>query len=145
MGNKDRGSNTHGHGSSKKNRGAGSRGGRGKAGMGKKAKHKKQTAQGQADGKYLGGKGFQRPKSVSSEQTGINLKYIDQNIDSFVEEGHAEKDGDSYVFNAEEAGYDKVLGGGRLTRDIDIKAQKFSSSAEEKIADNGNDAIELED
>jgi len=111
--------------------------------MGKKAKHKKHTAQ--SDGKYLGSKGFQRPKSVSSEQTGINLKDIDQNIDSFVEEGHAEEEGDGYVFNAEEAGFDKVLGGGRLTRDIDIKAPKFSSSAEEKIADNGNDAIELED
>ncbi len=143
MGNKDRGSNTHGHGSSKKNRGAGSRGGRGKAGMGKKAKHKKRTAQ--SDGKYLGGKGFQRPKSVSSEQDGINLKYIDQHIGSFVENGSAEKDGESYVFNAKDAGFDKVLGGGRLTRDIDIKAPMFSSSAEEKIANNGNDAIELDE
>ncbi|MDY6771503.1 MAG: uL15m family ribosomal protein [Candidatus Nanohaloarchaea archaeon] len=140
---KKRGSGTHGHGSSKKNRGAGSRGGRGKAGMGKKAKHKKRTAQ--EGGKYLGEKGFQRPDSVQNEQNGINLKDIDQRIDQFVEAGVAEKDGDSYVFDADEAGYDKVLGGGKLTKDIDIKAAKFSSSAEDKIADNGNEAIELED
>lgn len=111
--------------------------------MGKKAKHKKRTAQ--SDGKYLGGKGFKQPKAVRTEQKGVNLKYIDQHIEQFVEEGHAEEDGDGYVFDAEAAGYDKVLGGGYLTQDIDIKAPKFSSTAEEKIADNGNQAIELDE
>lgn len=138
MGNKDRGSGTHGHGSSKKRRGAGNRGGRGKAGLGKKAKHKKM----QQRDEYLGEKGFSRAEQ--EETTGINLKDIDQRIDTFVEEGVAEQDGDGYVFDAEAAGYDKVLAGGHLTQDIDVKAAAFSERAQEKIEDNGNSAITVD-
>jgi large subunit ribosomal protein L15 len=89
-------------------------------------------------------KGFKRPPQVQEEQHGINLMQIDQRIEQFVDEGSAEKDGDSYTFNAAEAGYDKVLAKGRLTKDIDIEADSFSDRAEEKIADNGNEAISLE-
>ncbi len=137
MGNKDRGSGTHGHGSSKKNRGAGSRGGRGKAGLGKKAKHKKQSV----EPDYLGEKGFERPQGLQEEDDTINLLDIDQHIERFVEEGVAEEKDGTYIFDAEEAGFDKVLGKGRLTRDIDVKAKSFSSRAEEKIEENGNQAI----
>ncbi|MDY6789349.1 MAG: uL15m family ribosomal protein [Candidatus Nanohaloarchaea archaeon] len=137
MGNKDRGSGTHGHGSSKKNRGAGSRGGRGKAGLGKKAKHKKQSVKPD----YLGEKGFSRPKDLQEEKETINLLEIDQKIDKFVEQGFAEEKDGKYIFDAEEAGFDKVLGRGRLTKNIDIQAESFSSRAEEKIEENGNKAI----
>ncbi len=140
MGNKKRGSGTHGHGSSKKRRGAGNRGGRGNAGRGKKAKHKKFT--GMKEG-VLGESGFNRPKKLQNDQNTINLKEIDQKIDTFVEKGFAEKKGDKYVFNAEEAGFDKVLGSGTLYRDIDVKAKKFSESAEKKIEENGNEAVSL--
>lgn len=121
-------SGTHGHGSGKKNRGAGNRGGRGKAGRGKKAGHEKMTK----DGIHkLGEEGF--TPYGSTEQTGINLRDIDQRIEEFVEAGVAEETEDGYVFHADKAGYNKVLGTGRLTRNITIKADKFSSSAEEKI------------
>ncbi|MDY6777759.1 MAG: uL15m family ribosomal protein [Candidatus Nanohaloarchaea archaeon] len=138
---KKRGSRSHGHGSSKKNRGAGNRGGRGKAGLGKKAKHKKFTAM--RGEEHLGERGFKRPPSVQSEQETINLMQIDQRIDQFVEEGAAEQDGDTYVFDASEAGYDKVLAQGQLRHDIDVRAEAFSDRAAEKIEENGNDAIEL--
>lgn len=143
MGNKNRGSNTHGAGSSKKRRGGGSRGGRGKAGRGKKAAHKKKKYI--KGGKYLGGHGFNRPDHLGGEKTGINLREIDQKIETFVEAGLAEETDDGYVFDASEAGFDKVLGKGHLTNDIDIKADSFSSSAERKIEDNGNEAIELDE
>lgn len=138
MGNKNRGSGTHGHGSSKKNRGAGNRGGRGKAGLGKKAKHKKSSIKGDD---HLGEKGFKRD---ADDEDGINLRDIDQRIDAFVADGVAEEDGDSYVFNARDAGYDKVLGAGRLTKDIDVKADAFSDTATRKIEEHGNEAIVLE-
>ena len=131
-------SGSHGYGSSKKNRGAGNRGGRGKAGRGKKAKHEKMTEDGIHQ---LGEKGF----TGGEEQTGINLKDIDQRIEEFVEEGVAEEDGSGYVFHADEAGYDKVLGGGKLTKDIEIHAEKFSSSAETKIEEAGSEAIVTEE
>ncbi|MFT4892706.1 MAG: large subunit ribosomal protein L15 [Candidatus Nanohaloarchaea archaeon] len=133
-------SGTHGHGSSKKNRGAGNRGGRGNAGRGKKAKHEKMTE----DGLHkLGekGEGFKD----AEDQTGINLRDIDQRIETFVEAGVAEETDDGYKFNAEEAGYEKILGGGKLTQEIEIHAEKFSSTAEDKIEEAGAKAVKVGD
>lgn len=132
-------SGSHGYGSSKKNRGAGNRGGRGNAGKGKKAKHEKMTEDGVHQ---LGEKGF---NSRQEDQNGINLRDIDQRIEEFVEAGVAEETDDGYVFHAEEAGYDKILGGGKLTEDIEIHAEKFSSSAERKIEEAGSEAIVTEE
>ncbi len=142
MAKKGRGSGTHGHGSSKKNRGAGNRGGRGNAGRGKKAKHKKVT--GMKDD-VLGESGFNRPKKLQKDVNTINLKEIDQRIEKFVEQGFAEEKDGSYVFDAKEAGFDKVLASGRLFKDIDVKAEEFSDSAERKIEESGNQAINIED
>ena len=129
-------SGSHGHGSSKKNRGAGNRGGRGKAGRGKKAKHEKMTEDGIHQ---LGekGEGF----TGGEEQTGINLKDIDQRIEAFQEKGVAEKTDEGYIFYADKAGYDKVLGGGKLTKHIEIHAEKFSRTAEDKIEESDSEAV----
>lgn len=132
-------SGSHGYGSSKKNRGAGNRGGRGNAGRGKKGSQKKMTEDGVHQ---LGERGF---NSRKDPQNGINLRDIDQRIDEFVEEGVAEKDGDSYVFHADQAGYDKILGRGDLTKNIEIHAEKFSSSAEEKIEETEGEAVVIEE
>jgi len=142
MGNKNRGSGTHGRGSSKKGRGAGNRGGRGEAGQGKKAKHKKQT--GLAKGGF-GESGFTRPPAVSEDQETINLMDIDQRIESFVDDGSAEEDNGSYVFDASEAGFDKILAKGKLMKDIDVKAPAFSDRAREKIEASGNQVIETDE
>lgn len=139
MGNKKRGSGTHGAGSSKKRRGGGSRGGRGNAGLGKKAKHKKMHA---IEEDYLGEKGFKQPDQ--DRNTVINLEQIDQRIDRLVAEGYAEETDDGYVFDADAAGYDKVLGRGRLTHDIDVNAPAFSDSARDKIEEHGNEATVTE-
>lgn len=131
-------SGSHGYGSSKKNRGAGSRGGRGNAGSGKKGQSKRMTEDGVQE---MGETGF---NSRQPDQDGINLRDIDQRIEEFVEAGVAEEDGDTYVFHAEKAGYDKVLGGGELRKDIEIHAEKFSGSAEEKIEESEGEAVKEE-
>lgn len=133
-------SGTHGHGSSKKNRGAGSRGGRGKAGGGKKAGHHKVKG---GEVNELGETGFNR--HGSREQDGINLRDIDQRIEEFVETGFAEETDEGYVFHADKAGYSKILGTGKLTRDIEIRAEEFSGSAEDKIEEAGAEAVEIEE
>ena len=129
-------SGSHGHGSSKKNRGAGNRGGRGNAGRGQKAKHEKMTKEGLHK---LGekGEGFKD----ADDQPGINLRDFDQRIEEFVEAGVAEETDDGYVFHADKAGYEKVLGSGRLTQEIEIHAESFSSTAEEKIEEAGAEAV----
>ena len=132
-------SGSHGYGSSKKNRGAGNRGGRGNAGSGKKGQSKKMTKEGVQE---MGENGF---SSRQDPQNGINLRDIDQRIQEFVDDGVAEESEDGYVFHADEAGYDKILGGGKLTRDIEIRAEKFSDSAEQKIEEAEAKATVLED
>jgi large subunit ribosomal protein L15 len=132
-------SGTHGHGSSKKNRGAGNRGGRGNAGSGKKGQSKNMTKEGINE---LGENGF---NSRQEPQNGINLRDIDQRIQEFVEEGVAEESGDSYVFHADEAGYDKILGSGQIRKPVEIRAKKFSDSAESKIEESDATAVKIED
>ena len=131
-------SGSHGYGSSKKNRGAGSRGGRGNAGSGKKGQSKRMTEDGVQE---MGETGF---NSRQPDQDGINLRDIDQRIEEFVEAGVAEEENGSYVFYAEEAGYDKVLGGGELRKDIEVHAEEFSGSAEEKIEESNGEAVKEE-
>ena len=131
-------SGSHGHGSSKKNRGAGNRGGRGNAGSGKKGQSHRMTEDGVQE---LGEHGF---NSRQPSQDGINLRDIDQRIQEFIEQGAAEKTGDGYVFYAEEAGYDKILGGGELRKDIEIHSEKFSNSAEQKIENSSGKAVKQE-
>lgn len=132
-------SGSHGHGSSKKNRGAGNRGGRGNAGRGKKAKHEKMTKDGVHQ---LGERGF---NSRKDPQNGINLRDIDEKIEEFVNEGVAEETDSGYVFHADKAGYDKILGTGRLYKDIEIHAEKFSDSAKEKLEEAGVELVEIEE
>ncbi|EHK00538.1 hypothetical protein HRED_03549 [Candidatus Haloredivivus sp. G17] len=78
-------SGSHGYGSSKKNRGAGNRGGKGNAGSGKKGQSKRMTEEGVQE---LGETGF---TSRQPEQNGINLRDIDDKIESLVEEGLAKR------------------------------------------------------
>lgn len=132
-------SGSNGHGSSKKNRGAGNRGGRGNAGRGKKAKHEKQTKDGIHQ---LGETGF---NSRKEPQNGINLRDIDQRIEEFVEQGYAEETDSGYIFHADEAGYDKVLGKGRMYLNIEIHAEKFSETAKEKIEESDSEMVEVEE
>ncbi|MFB6147898.1 MAG: uL15 family ribosomal protein, partial [Candidatus Nanohaloarchaea archaeon] len=129
----------HGKGSSKKGRGAGNRGGRGDAGQGKKGQQKKMTEEGVHE---LGEKGF---NSRTSEQDGINLRDIDEQIETFVEEGLAEETDEGYIFHADEAGYEKVLGTGQLRKNIEIRAESFSSSAERKIEESEGEAVKIEE
>lgn len=129
-------SGSHGHGSSKKNRGAGSKGGKGNAGSGKKGQSKRLTEEGV---QKLGEHGF---TSRTPEQDGINLRDIDQRIDKLVEEGLAEETEDGYVIDVSELGYDKVLGTGHLNSSIEIHADNFSSSAERKIEEADGEAVE---
>ena len=124
-----RGSKTHGGGAKKKRRGAGNRGGKGMAGTGKRADTKKPVIW--KNKKYFGRNGFynQNARKIRA----INIGFIDAHIDKF---GIKEKDG-TYSFDLKQLGYDKLLGGGRVTRKYEVKAEYVSRKAEEKIKNAG--------
>lgn len=130
------GSRTCGYGCAKKHRGAGSRGGRGNAGSGQH-KQKGYSILGKSFGKI----GFHRPSALMKKIRPINLSDIDNRIEKWAQEGKAKKTAGGYSIDMGDLGYDKVLGSGKLTHKIEVKALFFSESAKEKIAAAGGKAI----
>ncbi len=132
---KKRGTRTCGGGSHKKRRGKGNRGGSGKAGG---CKHKWSWTLKYAPN-HFGRRGFKIPKAVKKEYEIINVGEIEENLKKFLKNGIANEKKGKIIVNL--SGY-KVLGEGKITKPLIIKALAFSSSALEKIRNAGGEAIE---
>lgn len=138
-----RGSNTHGHGSSKKNRGAGNRGGRGHAGSGKKGGQKKTSAIKEG---WNQDKGFRSRKDITGQKPDtVNLGDLDNMLPRLKETGAAYMEDGDLVIDVAEAGYDKVLGKGVLREEATVKADAFSSGAKQKLESHGSTPVETGD
>lgn len=138
--NKMRGSRTIGGGCSKKRRGAGHRGGRGKAGG---HKHK-WTWVVKFDPDRYGKYGFKRPQKTINRFKTVNLDYLDDNAENLVQKDLAQKKGKKITIDVTQLGYDKVLGNGKVTKALTIKANHFSASAIRKIEEKGGEAVTLQ-
>lgn len=134
-----RGSRTHGWGSPKKHRGKGSRGGVGKSGMGKRGQHKMSLLNSLGI-KNLGSHGFIRPSAVVTKVKAINLNAIDANINKWLTKKIAVEEKGVVSVDLSKIGFNKVLGTGRLSRKMIIKADKFSEGAKKKIEAAGGKA-----
>lgn len=106
---KMRGSHTHGYGSKKKHRGAGSKGGKGLAGS---SGHKKLFAMEKFPERF-GKRGFRRRRK--GRRT-INVGELE-----------------GKKIDLDKAGYDKLLGKGSVSKPFRIKVKKLSKKAKEKI------------
>lgn len=137
---KNRGSHTHGGGSKKKRRGAGNKGGRGKAGTGKKADQKKPSYWKDED--YFGKKGHKRQ---SPRKETINVNHLDSIVEGLVEEGKAEKDGDTYHVDLDDIDVEKLLGSGFTDKEIEVTVEHASSGAKKRIEEAGGDVITQEE
>jgi len=135
-----RGSHTHGWGCKKKHRGGGSKGGKGMAGTGKR-KNTKWTWVIKYAPDHLGKRGFHRPKAVQYVPKVINLSDIDENFELFKDMGVIYEEEGKLVFDATQLGVDKVLGTGKLTRAIVVKAYYVTPKAEEKIKAAGGEVL----
>jgi large subunit ribosomal protein L15 len=136
---KFRGSRTCGGGTHKNRRGAGNRGGRGKAG-GCKHHFVRAMLRGYSYGKH----GFKRPDAVSRDISIVNVGELDELAPYLVEEGLAEVKDGTYHINLENLGIEKVLGSGRVTRNLIVTSEIFSESAREKIKNAGGSCIDAE-
>jgi large subunit ribosomal protein L15 len=132
---KYRGSRTCGGGTHKNRRGAGNRGGRGRAGH-RDHRFSHYLLAGEV---HNGKHGFANQTSV--HQKGIDIGTIDQMAGDLLATGLAEQQGDVIVIDAERIGFDKVLGGGRVTRKLSISAKAFSERAKTKIEEMGGQAM----
>lgn len=132
---KYRGSVTHGCGSRKKRRGAGSRGGRGRAGTGKRAGHKKNVKPFQALGRY----GFTSLSKLRKEKKFgfINVGDLERKIKEWkIKEGE--------LVDLASRGINKLLGSGEVKTKLKIKVSSFSRQAEEKIKKAGGEIVAKE-
>ncbi len=137
---KFRGSRNHGKGI-KGGRGAGQRGGRGNAGLGK---HKWIKVV-KEDPEHFGPKGFTRPQALCDEEKVINIYEVEDRIDSFIENGFAEKVGSFYEVDLNKAGYDKLLSGGKARLQMKIKVGNTSERAVSKVQESGGEIITVEE
>lgn len=134
---KQRGSRTHGRGCAKRGRGSGERGGTGMSGG-----HKQKWSyviRYMPD--HFGKHGFTRPPELRREIRAINVGEIEERIEEFIEEGAATQEGGRIFVDAGKLGYDKVLGGGRVTRAMVVKSKSFAGLAVRKLKEAGGDAV----
>lgn len=133
-----RGSSTHGHGSKKKHRGAGSRGGRGKSGSGKRgdAKIMKVT---KGNKKYLGKYGF--TSKSRRDIKSINLLTIQNSLLSLVGKGIAQMEKDTFYLNIKDLGYNKLLSKGKVKHALIITADYATQGAIENVKKAGGQVI----
>lgn len=132
-----RGSGTHGWGSKKKHRGAGSRGGRGKSGTGKKNESRKPSIW--KDTKYFGKHGFKRPDGIKKKIVTINLIEVDKRVKELIRKKVVKKVENSFTLDLHELGYHKLLGNGRITEKIKIRVQFASQKAISKVKQAGGE------
>ncbi len=133
---KYRGSKTHGGGSMKKRRGAGSRGGRGKAGRGKRGDQKKPSIWKRKNNErpYLGKYGF---TSVHPDLEVLNVSDLEKQLSSLIEEGIASEKKGVVTLDLADVGIDKLLGAGQLSTAFELTVKEASASAIRKVEQAG--------
>ncbi|MBY8992284.1 MAG: uL15 family ribosomal protein [Candidatus Lokiarchaeota archaeon] len=136
---KMRGERTHGYGKVGQHRKSGQRAGRGKTTGWKKSKksyYLKQKELGFPDPDWdMGKKGFKRPQDVTRiyQVNALNVKDLDNKIDSLVLNNKASKSGTTYSINMSDINIQKILGRGEINKKINITVKKASKKAVEKV------------
>ncbi len=134
---RQRGSKTHGWGSMKKHRGAGSRGGRGRAGTGKRADTKKTQLWGSKK-KYFSGP-IMKPKSKKDRT--INTQTIEIKLNKWLKNEKIQKKNNNYIIDLDKLGYDKLLSKGIIKSKLEISVKKCSNKVKEKVEKAGGKII----
>lgn len=132
---KQRGSRTHGYGQVGQHRGGGQRGGKGKTGL---HKHKwTQTVN--LPRKERETWGFRPP--VKPAVNTVNVGDLDEQVERLLGEKKAKKTRKGIAVDLTQLGYDKLLGGGRVTHPLIIKIKSSSRSAAEKVETAGGQIL----
>ncbi len=139
---KKRGTRTVGYGRVSGHLNSGQKGGVGKAG-----RHKHLWIKTIIENpRYFGKHGFKRPQKLVYSPKTINVGELDEMLPNLVKRGLATFDGKTYQVDWEKLDYDKLLGAGKVTKNIVItNLSAYSAKAKEKIeAANGKIVEETE-
>lgn len=130
-----RGSRTHGRGK-KHGRGAGGRGGHGNAGL---HKHKFKSMV-KYDPMHFGRHGFTR-HAMMHPVNAINLQELVRRVAELEAQGHARRTASAIEVDLTAAGYDKLLGGGRVGSPLKITVAAASEQARAKVQEAGGQVL----
>ncbi len=137
---KYRGSRVHGFGRVGQHRKSGMRGGKGWAG---KDKHLKSGLT-EAERATIGSFGFKRPDKLRKPDKSINISKLEELIETLPEDTEGVEFSDQTVnIDVTKFGYDKILGGGKITKVMNVKAYSFSEKAMEKIEAIGGKVVPI--
>jgi large subunit ribosomal protein L15 len=135
---RQRGSSSHGWGAKKKHRGAGHRGGRGRAGSGKRGDSTKPSYW--KDKKENYGKSGFKSKSRTNVKA-INVCVIETKLETYIKLGKVELKNDVYFIDLNLLKKNKLLGTGKITKKMEIKAEIATKSAIKKVEAAGGKVI----
>jgi large subunit ribosomal protein L15 len=125
---KFRGSRTHGRGK-KAGRGAGKHGGTGNAGLHKhKAMHMLKYMP-----DHFGRHGFKRPQKMVCAKVTINVSDLEENLEGFLKDGYAVKEGKAIKVDLTKMGVDKLLGSGQISTAVDVMVVDCTETAKQKV------------
>jgi len=134
---KKRGSRTHGWGQIGQHRKASVKGGR------KVGRHKHLwTYVIKHEPKYFGKKGFTSPKSLKGEVDVINVVQLDELVDKLSIEKQLQKKTGKAFLDLEKLGYHKLLGAGKITQAVTVKALSYSEGAARKVKEAGGQILQ---
>jgi large subunit ribosomal protein L15 len=94
---------------------------------------------------HFGKHGFTRPPEVRKEVRAINVGEIDERLEELLQQGVARKEKERFIVDVSKLGFEKVLGGGKVTHPLEVRAQEFVESAKRKLEEAGGKAISGED
>ncbi|TFH29476.1 MAG: hypothetical protein E4G98_03780 [Promethearchaeota archaeon] len=91
----------------------------------------------------IGKHGFKIPPQVSrlNQTHAINIKDIEEKLSQWVEAGKVEKQGDKYLVDLGALKYNKLLGKGKVTMNMEIKVERATTGAIEKMKEAKADLI----
>jgi len=91
--------------------------------------------------KFLGKTGFKPPSSLRRRINVINIGELDELVNTLVASEKLTREQGKIVVNLAELGYDKLLGEGKVTKPLIVKASAFSEVAAKKIKESGGQII----
>jgi large subunit ribosomal protein L15 len=89
------------------------------------------------DPQHFGKYGFKRPQKTVFKFKPVNLSYLDEKANEMAAKNQANEEDGKIVIDVAEMGYNKVLGSGKVTKALLVKAPLFSESAVRKIEEAG--------
>lgn len=136
-----RGSRTHGWGTSGQHRGSGMLGGHGRAGRYRHKRSRLIRTKEFSEMHYAGKKGFISIAQKKRSEPSINLLQLSSIVDKLTREKKLQTENNVPLVDLQELGYSKLLGAGAISQAVRVRVTSCSESALRKLKEAGGDAV----